>query len=205
MLGSMIDNARAVLLNAALTITPPPSQFRLSEGEVRRLAAEVWPVMQRQGRSLADISTERDFQDEAVRSARAGDFRLYDIPVVLDEHAGSATRGAQYRGDQLAGVDNSQQPARGEPRCGGQSGVNQAGDTHYLGNGRPSKLRARLRYTEHGSYWELTHGVSHPALSVAFSLDQLLWAAGVRARQSLRQGGALQYAGPRQILTNGGW
>ncbi|KIQ21557.1 hypothetical protein RT95_20640 [Xanthomonas campestris] len=117
----------------------------------------------------------------------------------------SAIRGAQYRDDQLAGVDNSQQPARGEPRCGGQSGLNQAGDTHYLGNGQPSKLRARLRYTEHGSYWEVTHGVLHPERSVAFPLDQLLWVAGVRARQTLRQGGALQYAGPRQILTNGGW
>lgn len=48
----------------------------------------------------------------------------------------SATRGAQYRDDQLAGVDNSQQPARGEPRRGGQSGWRQADDTHCLGNGQ---------------------------------------------------------------------
>lgn len=133
---SMIDNARAVLLNAALTTTPPPSEFRLSEAEIRRLATEVWPVMQRKAGSSADVSTERDFQDAAVQSARAGDLRLYDIPVALDEYAGSATRGAQYRDDQLAGVDNSQQPARGEPRCGGQTGYSQAGVTHCLGNGQ---------------------------------------------------------------------
>lgn len=67
----------------------------------------------------------------------------------------SATRGAQYRDDQLAGVDNSQQPARGEPRRGGQSGCSQAGDTHHLGNGHhfnPVRALQESRRTLNGGW-----------------------------------------------------
>lgn len=59
-------------------------------------------------------------------------------PQTNTEHAASAARGAKFRDDQLAGVGNSQQLARGEPRCGGQSGAAQADDTHCLGNGQSS-------------------------------------------------------------------
>jgi hypothetical protein len=39
------------------------------------------------------------------------------------EQASTATPGRyEYRGDQLAGVGNSQQPVSGEPRCGGLAG-----------------------------------------------------------------------------------
>ncbi|MBE5272128.1 hypothetical protein [Stenotrophomonas sp. B2] len=44
-----------------------------------------------------------------------------------------ATRGA-YRDDQHAGVDNSVQPTRGEPRCGGHGDLPLHGDVHAPGN-----------------------------------------------------------------------
>lgn len=68
-----------------------------------------------------------------------GTVRPVDVrPMQYWKNAASATRGAQCRDDQLAGVGNSQQPARGEPRCGVLSGASQAGDTHCLGNGQTS-------------------------------------------------------------------
>ncbi|RRU74140.1 hypothetical protein [Stenotrophomonas maltophilia] len=48
-----------------------------------------------------------------------------------------ATRG-EYRDDQHAGVDNSVQPTRGEPRCGGHGDLPLHGDVHAPGNRQPS-------------------------------------------------------------------
>lgn len=47
-----------------------------------------------------------------------------------------ATRG-EYRDDQHAGVDNSVQPTRGEPRCGGHGDLPLHGDVHAPGNRQP--------------------------------------------------------------------
>lgn len=118
----------------------------------------------------------------------------------------SATRGAQYRGDQLAGVDNSQQPARGEPRCGGQSGCRQADDTHHLGNGRFIKPRIRHRHRPWGDQWEC---VTDYRVVVVSTLDLAYVVAANMARCQCaampKRGGKLQYTGPQQLLTNGGW
>lgn len=57
------------------------------------------------------------------------------------------TRGA-IRDDQHAGVDNSVQPTRGEPRCGGQ-GLCPPGDVHALGN-RHTTTGASGEVAQHG-------------------------------------------------------
>lgn len=94
----------------------------MAEIDLRAIADEIRPEsvidVERRVR-LIDVMTPPEYRDHVVRSARLGELYLWGVKVVIDNTAneihcyGSATRGAQYRDDQPAGVDNSQQAAQG--------------------------------------------------------------------------------------------
>lgn len=114
---SMMHRAQACVRRWKEANIGHPERLQMSESDLRAIAHETYGQVAEQRRF--PLKNRAEHADALVKGAQRGELYLFGARVEIVDTAhdmscyGSATRGAQYRDDQLAGVDNSQQAAQG--------------------------------------------------------------------------------------------